>query len=574
MAPHPLGPSLPDLVFLTLAALLTASAGTALTQSDGDLFAHLRMGAVILASGQVPQASVLGVTSVGVPAVAPAWLAEVGLALVQRHAGLGGVALVAALAIAATHAIVAALLRRAALPLLWVVAGTAVSILLGATHWLARPHLATLLGAAALVGLLESPGPRRWLYTVPLLALWANLHAGFVYGLALLGAYAAGDLWDAWRTRPNPAAWTRATWRGLTAIAGVAATALTPYGVTLHRAVWRALRDPAVAAAMDEARPPSFHASGDRLFLLIVLGVIAWAVSGRLPRLRTASRLVIVLSVGAGLVAGRHIALFAVTGWPLLVRAVAPRGFGMVLPGLARREARARVGGWSLAGAVVLATLGWTRGASAPFAVAEDGARFPTHAVEWLRQGPVGAADVVRVFTPWTWGGYLVYAWPGARAFVDPLAFGAADLAAYERILGGRPGWERELDGWGITMVLVPTRGAVAERMRQAIAWALVYSDGTATVFVRRNASTAATVPAGSSSCGTCPSVSNITTRLPGMSRANRAASVGGISRSRPPQRMSVGRRSPRRARVSAGEPVAEKRARSAARFPSRRARS
>ena len=54
-----------------------------------------------------------------------------------------------------------------------------------------------------------------------------------------------------------------------------------------------------------------------------------------------------------------------------------------------------------------------------------------------MREGRIGPAKDVRAFTPWNWGGYLVYAWSGARAFVDPLAFEQADLAAYERYLNG-----------------------------------------------------------------------------------------------------------------------------------------
>src|SRR5690606_9866897 len=56
-----------------------------------------------------------------------------------------------------------------------------------------------------------------------------------------------------------------------------------------------------------------------------------------------------------------------------------------------------------------------------------------------------------------------------------------------------------------------------------------------------RNSCSAATVRAGSSSCGTCPRSSNITRRLPGTSCANSLAFSGGIRRSWPPQMISVG---------------------------------
>ena len=549
------------------------TAGVALTQSDGDLFAHLRQGDLIRAAGRAPHESLLGVVTAGEAAVAPAWLAELLLAGAARLAGLGGVAVLAALTIAAAHALVAGLLRRAALPLPWVLAGTAGSILLGSTHWLARPHLASLVGAALLVSMLESPAPRRWLLVAPLMTLWANLHGGFAYGLALLAAYTVGDAWEAWRAWPDRAAVVRARWRGLAAGMGALATLVTPYGVALHRAVWRSLRDPALAAAMDEARPPGLAEPGDVLFLGIVLALIAWAVR-RPPRLRRTTLLVVLLSVAAGLASGRHIALFAVTGWPLLVRAAAPQGFGTVLGAVARREAQARAGWWAGLGALGLA-LGTLRSRGRPpVRVEVDATRFPVAAVAWLRCGAGEDPARLRLFTPWTWGGYLVYGWPGTRAFVDPLVFGPDDLGAYARVIGATPAALRELDGWGVTTVVVPTRSALADLLPQGGAWDLVYRDGTAVVFSRRNASTGTTVAAGSSSCGTWPSTSNRTTRLPTMSRANRSASVGGINRSRPPQRISVGIRNARTASVSAARGTAEKRASSAARLPSRSARS
>ena len=59
---------------------------------------------------------------------------------------------------------------------------------------------------------------------------------------------------------------------------------------------------------------------------------------------------------------------------------------------------------------------------------------------------------------------------------------------------------------------------------------------------IPRNCLTAATVRAGSSSSGAWPRSSKIASVLPRISRWKRSASSGGSSRSRPPQRISVGR--------------------------------
>ena len=66
-----------------------------------------------------------------------------------------------------------------------------------AIHWLARPHLFTLLFAVIFYSLLERvhEGHTRLLWWLPALMLvWTNLHGGFFVGLILVGAYAGGEL--------------------------------------------------------------------------------------------------------------------------------------------------------------------------------------------------------------------------------------------------------------------------------------------------------------------------------------------------------------------------------------------
>src|SRR5689334_20397112 len=64
----------PDVVAVIVMALFALAEGVALTQSDGDLFAHIRLGQIILGGSTIPPTSVLGF-SFGAAAVYPAWLA-------------------------------------------------------------------------------------------------------------------------------------------------------------------------------------------------------------------------------------------------------------------------------------------------------------------------------------------------------------------------------------------------------------------------------------------------------------------------------------------------------------------
>src|SRR5260370_12889639 len=71
-----------------------------------------------------------------------------------------------------------------------------------------RPQMMTYLATAALLLILDEYRAGRWTKALwllpPLLLLWANLHAGFFLGLALLWAYTLADLaeWGALRQVP------------------------------------------------------------------------------------------------------------------------------------------------------------------------------------------------------------------------------------------------------------------------------------------------------------------------------------------------------------------------------------
>ena len=97
-------------------------------------------------------------------------------------------------------------------------------------HFLARPHVLALpVMLAWAYGLLSASergsAPSFWL--LPLIALWANLHGGFVFGLVLVGAFALDALWNA-RARATQDRWRCAGW--LFGIAALAACCVTPYG--------------------------------------------------------------------------------------------------------------------------------------------------------------------------------------------------------------------------------------------------------------------------------------------------------------------------------------------------------
>ena len=107
-------------------------------------------------------------------------------------AGWTGPVVLASVCIAATFALFTRFLARhlsESTTLVFVAAALALT----APHLLARPHVLALPVMMAWVGGLVAAADRRgapsfWL--LPLMALWANLHGGFVLGLALVAPIA------------------------------------------------------------------------------------------------------------------------------------------------------------------------------------------------------------------------------------------------------------------------------------------------------------------------------------------------------------------------------------------------
>ena len=293
--------------------------------NDGDTWSHVATGQWILAHGAIPRVDPFSYTFAGQPWTAHEWLAEVVMALAFRAAGWGGVALLTGAAAGAAIAIAA---RRAARdlsgPALLVLA--ALSALLLAPSLLARPHILALpLVALWGVALLEARDAGRAppLAFAALMALWANLHGGFAFGLALIAPFALEALLAA------PAAEKIATARdwSLFAAASLAAAMLTPFGVEGLIFPIRLL-GLAHLGEIGEWRPENFAHPGPMELALLALIAFALVRPTTLPWLRAA---LVVGLIHMGLQHGRHQTLLAILAPMLLAPAIrGGLGGGMV----------------------------------------------------------------------------------------------------------------------------------------------------------------------------------------------------------------------------------------------------
>ena len=445
------------------------------------------MGDTILGSGHLPTHSLASYTAATETMIAPGWLSQVLFAWLYDIGGLPLLTVVTAIIVAATHAAVLVFLRRRGVDSRWALVAAFVSLALGLSHWLTRPHMFSIVGAALTIFLLESARRRRPLLFFLLFAVWANLHGAWLYGLVMIGAYVAGDLAEALAGERE--IWLRRARENVVLlVCGLAGTLINPYGVGLHREVFSAVTSSSLANNIEEYLPPNFNELDSLPFLIVVLATVAMiALTARRMPFRWLA--VIVVSLFFGLRSFRNISLFGVTAWPLLALHVArawPEGRRRFpwFNDFVRVDARSSVGLWSVPVALALLALGLNHGwvAGAPLIADRfDSGRFPVAAVDSARR----AGLTGRVFHPWTWGGYLMYKWPGTPLHVDPLKFSDTTMRTFTRIDEVRPGWKAELDRWNIQTVMVRSKSVLAEALAKEPGWQTWYQDTTARVFRR-----------------------------------------------------------------------------------------
>src|SRR5262249_36465507 len=209
--------------------------GPRLLNGDGDIGRHLTVGAYILDAHRIPTSDLFSFSMADQPLTPHEWLADVAFAASYRVLGLSGVVWLSALLLAATVTFVygQARVRSGGIVLLPAIlavwAATASHV-----HWLARPHLWTMMFVVLWSGHLDRlrrGEARSWWWLPVLMVFWANLHGAFIVGFVIWLLYGMGLLLDnalGSRVSEDAPNWLRYWLLG--GITAIAASLLNPSG--------------------------------------------------------------------------------------------------------------------------------------------------------------------------------------------------------------------------------------------------------------------------------------------------------------------------------------------------------
>lgn len=486
-------PSIPATFFIVLATMAPFAAQRRILNGDGDLARHLRHGLYMLQHHTLIWYDPFSFSRPGQPFVPFEYGSQLIYTAVYQISGLAGVTIFAGLLIGTVYALVARfLLRRGVDPLL-VLITTGAAAILGSLHWLARPHLISWLAIVLLFGLIEADRkPKLWIYPV-FFAIWANLHGGWLYGIALLGIYLVGHTVEyrffGRRQQDRASARHFALALPLAALA----TLVTPMGLDLWRHLFVHLGDSYVLNHTAEFASPDFHTVFDKLLLLLLIGPLALLILSR-RRMHTARFLLVLAGVWWCFTAQRNLALFGLTGLTLVAlhldsewRKIPGGWLARRREGFAAGAAHANTAAWITCCCAALILLGAGRGnlfGEQLIGDSFDPKIFPVDAIRQARA--VGLHD--RVFADFIWGGYILYAWPEQKVFIDGGTdfYGTTVMRAYNDISSLNPGWRDLLVEYGINAVLTDSHGRLAHELVRTPGWSIWYCDSVA-VLLRKD---------------------------------------------------------------------------------------
>jgi hypothetical protein len=440
--------------------------------NDGDTWSHVATGQWILAHGAIPRVDPFSYTFAGQPWTAQEWLSEVIMALAFRAAGWSGVALLTGAAAGAAIAIATGRTARD-LTGFALLALAALSALLLAPSLLARPHILALpllaLWSVALIDAREA-GRAPPLPFAALMALWANLHGGFAFGLALIAPFALEALLAA------PAGEKLAAARdwSLFAAASLAAAMLTPFGVEGLLFPIRLL-GLAHLGEIGEWRPENFAHPGPMELALLALIAFALIRPTTLPWLRAA---LVVGLIHMALQHQRHQTLLAILA-PMLLAPAICRALGAARPTATLRLSHEAI----LAAAAAALTL-----AGARLMLPLHRVDTPTAPISALAAVPPPLRDAPTL-NGYGFGGYLIGA--GVKPFIDGRAdmYGDAFLDLYGKIAAGDPAsLEATLSRYDIAWTMFPPGEPVVAALDREPGWRRLYADKFAVVHVRDDA--------------------------------------------------------------------------------------
>jgi hypothetical protein len=489
-----LTPSISAIILISVFLSQIFSAAYGLLK-DCDTGYHIRAGEYILDNLLIPKHDMFSFLSPPISWTAHEWLSEVIMAAIHGIFGLTGTVIFFAILISFVFYLLFKILQSlkaniiiATIVIIFVIASSQM-------HWLARPHIFSMLFVLLWYFLLEAhqDNKKNIVYLqVPLMLLWVNMHAGFIIGFVLNAIYLFGnmvELISSPMSQKNILK-KKAIFLGLITVACLIVSLVNPYGYEILIFPFKLVTEKFIMNNIAEYLSPNFHsvwAIPFEAFLLFALAVFAFSKE----RLNLVELLLILLFVHMSLYSARYIPLFSIMAAPIVTKQLKsllensngkfPEFLKQKGASFAEIDASANDFIWPALVFLLIVLLAFSGKFKADF----DPDNKPVAASIFLEKEQIGG----NMFNNDEFGDYLIYRnYPAYKVFIDGRndMYGVEKLKEYHRVIKFENGWENILEKYNITWIIYGSRSPLARYLMKNKSWHLIYSDKVASIFLKK----------------------------------------------------------------------------------------
>ena len=452
--------------------------------SDPDVWWHLKTGEIIWTTHQIPTTDTFSYTTNNQPYVPHEWMSQITIYGAYRFGGFAGLMLWKC-------AFSSLLVIAAYLLCTMYSASVKVAFLGGLITWLfatisfsMRPQMIgyLLLECTLILIYLGRTHDARWFFVFPpLFAIWVNCHGSFFLGLIVLGAALVCSYVDVEWGLLRSDRWNRRSRKilAIVFVLSLAAIFINPVG-------WRQITYPLATLTkmhlsmiqVSEWAPPQFNEIRGAAMLLIAGLILLIPLLRRIP-LRFEEILSLALGFGLAIQHSRMLIVFGMLAAPTVCRLLADC-WDRYQPEEDRPVANA------VLLAISVAVMVWVFPSRQEIAqdIQENN---PVKAVDFIQQ----AGLTGNMLNDYTWGGYLIWAAPQHKVFVD----GRGDVFEFTGVLGDYFRWtslqddpNMLLNKYHIDFCLLSAESPMSRVLTLLPGWSKVYSDETSIVWARSSA--------------------------------------------------------------------------------------
>jgi hypothetical protein len=487
-------PSFADIMFISVFLLLTFSVFTNLI-ADCDTAYHIQAGEYILETLSIPRQDMFSFHSPPPDWIAHEWLSEIVMAIIHSAFGLTGIVIFFSFLISLVYYLLFKILRSQNFNILVVTAVLLLVIASSQIHWLARPHIFSLLFVLIWYYLLDTYqySHRNFLSVlIPLMLLWVNMHGGFVTGFILNGIYLIVNIlyFISQKGEDKDIYKKKATALSLITIACLIISCINPYSYKILLFPFKLVAEQFYANNILEFLSPNFHYYYAIPFeLLILLSLVTFSISKK--RLNAIEICLILLFAHMALFSVRYIPLFSIIAAPILTKQIDlvleiyDGKFNNIIKkkAVSLSETDSSTKGYFYPAIAILLVI--LLAANGYLIHSFDGNKKPIAAAEFLEQEFVDG----NMFNEYEFGDYIIYRnYPKYKVFIDGRAdmYGVGLFKEYLKVVSFETGWEEIIKKYNINWIFFPSNSEFSRFLIINNDWHLIYADKVANIFVKR----------------------------------------------------------------------------------------